>query len=113
MRGARMIAGLTFALGVTGALARAGSVLKAWYPTLAVTIIHILLAAIFVTAFGPFFLGHLRGQRGRALARPGGLSLLGVLAVVIVSGAALVVYGQRGGLPILHFLFSALTVFAL
>lgn len=113
MRGARLIAGLTFALGVTGALVRADSVLKAWYPTLAATVIHVLLAAAFLIAFGPFFFGHLRGQRRRVWSSAGGLSLLLVLAGVTASGVALVVIGQRGNLPLVHFALSALVVVAL
>jgi hypothetical protein len=113
MRGARLIAGLTFALGVTGALVRAGSVLKAWYPTLAATVIHVLLAAAFLVAFGPFFFGHLRGQRRRAWSSAGNLSLLFVLAGVTASGVALLVKGQRGSLPLVHFALSVLVVGAL
>jgi hypothetical protein len=113
MKGARLIAGLTLALGATGALARAGSVLKAWSPTLAVTVIHVLLAAAFLIAFGPFFLGHLRAKRRKGAASAGGLALLGVVAGVTASGVALVVYGQRGGLPLIHFLLSALVVVGL
>src|ERR1044071_8466115 len=113
MRGARLIAGLTFALGVTGALVRAGSVLKAWYPTLTATVIHVLLAAAFLIAFGPFFFGHLRGQRRRVWSSAGGLSLLLVLAGVTASGVLLVVKGQRGSLPLVHLASSVLVVVAL
>lgn len=113
MRGARLIAGLTFALGVTGALVRAGSVLKAWYPTLAATVIHVLLAAAFLIAFGPFFFGHLRGQRRGAWSSAGGMSLLLVLAGVVASGVALVLNGQRGILPLVHLALSVLVGVAL
>jgi hypothetical protein len=110
MRGARLIAGLTFALGVTGALVRAGSAVRAWYPTLAVTIIHVLLAAAFLVAFGPFFFGHLRGQRRRVWSSAGGMLLLFVMGGVVASGVALVLNGQRGSLPLVHLALSVLVV---
>jgi hypothetical protein len=113
MRGSRLIAVLTFALGVTGALVRAGSVLKAWYPTLAATVIHVLLAAAFLIAFGPFFFGHLWGQRRRMWSNAGGLLLLFVLAAVTASGLLLVVKGQRGSLPLVHLALSVLVVVVL
>lgn len=113
MRGARLIAGLTFSLGMTGVLARASAALSAWHPTLAVTVIHVLLALAFMIAIVPFFLRHLGGERKRALTSAGGLALLSILTGVIASGAALVVFGQRGSLPFIHFLFSALLVVGL
>jgi hypothetical protein len=113
MRGARLIAGLTLALGVTGALVRAGSAVRVWYPTLAVTIIHVLLAAAFLVAFGPFFVRHLRGRSRRASSGAGGLALLFVLACVTASGVVIVVKGQRGSLPLIHFVSSVLVVVAL
>src|SRR5689334_22403986 len=113
MRSARLIAGLTFALGVTGALVRAGSAVRAWYPTLAATIIHVLLAAAFLIAFGPFFVRHLRGQGRKVLSGVSGPALLLVLSCVTASGVVIVVEGQRGSLPLIHLVSSVIAAVAL
>lgn len=107
MKGARSIAYLMLALAVTGLSLYVGAMLKVWQATLAIVMVHVVLASILVLTIGPFLWKHLRAERSsRASVKSRGLLLLSLLISVVLSGTALAVFGRRGNLSIIHWAFS-------
>ncbi|HVG02443.1 MAG TPA: multiheme c-type cytochrome, partial [Nitrospira sp.] len=110
MKGTRFIAGLFFALTLTGLFMRAGSIMGAWMSALGMTILHIILALVLLILMGSFLRRHVGGKSS---AKFRALPLLASLLGIMVSGVALLLVGQRGRLPLLHWIFSLGFLFAL
>src|SRR4051812_5551297 len=99
MKGTRPIAGLIFALTITGLFMRAGSIMGAWMSALGMTILHILLALVLLISMGSFLRRHAGGMSPSKFRA---LPLLASLLGVMLSGVALLLVGQRGRLPVVH-----------
>lgn len=102
MRKSQWAVGLIFALATTGVLLSIIPPLRAWYPMLVVTIVHIILALILAILVGPFLWQHIGKRRRWIDIDTGDWSLLVLLIGILVSGCALVIVGQRGQLAWLH-----------
>src|SRR5215813_5206857 len=99
MKGARIIAGLTFLLALTGLLLAYSSLLETWRLAIGVVLIHLLAACFLLLMVLPFLWNHVRG-RGRL--KLNNITILVLLGAMLLTGVALTAVGHRGYLPIVH-----------
>ncbi|MGH9930126.1 MAG: multiheme c-type cytochrome, partial [Pyrinomonadaceae bacterium] len=110
MKGARLIAGLTSSLALTGLLLCYTSLLGTWRLAVGVVIVHVLAACLLLILVLPFLWRHIRG-RGRLNFN--NAAMLALLGAMLLSGVALTVVGRRGHLPALHWVSSLAFVVAM